>query len=173
MADMEFEGERSIATDEQHLWELISDPEVLVKCVPGAEDVERKSETHYTGVVVRSFAGLSVNLDGEVEMLELDPPDHMTMRAKGRDRVTKTEMHAEGTLDLRDGEDSATILDYHMELEFTGKLPTHLLKGRITKDLDRFFDNIQSAAEGRLEDEEEAADEEPEEEDEGGLLSRF
>ena len=172
MADMEFEGERSIESDEQHLWELISDPEVLVRCVPGAEDVERVSETHYTGVVVRSFAGLSVNLDGEVEMLERSPPDHMTMRAKGKDRVTKTEMDAEGTLDLRDGEGEATVLDYHMALEFTGKLPTHLLKGRITKDIDRFFDNIRSAAEDGLEDEE-SADDETEEEDEGGLLSRF
>ena len=172
---MRFEGERSIVADGQDLWELISDPEVLVRCVPGAKEVERESETHYTGVIERSFAGLSVDLDGEVELTELRPPEQITIEARGKDRVTKTEMNADGELSLRDGEGEATVLDYWMELSFTGKLPAHLLKGRFNKDIDRFFDNIRDVAENGLEDEEEAVDahEEAEEDDESGLLSRF
>lgn len=173
---MKFEGERSIATDEQNLWDLISDPEVLVRCVPGAKEVERKSETHYTGVIERSFAGLSVNLDGEVELTELRPPEQITIEAHGRDRVTKTEMNADGELSLLDGDDGKTVLDYWMELSFTGKLPAHLLKGRFNKDIDRFFDNIQDVAENGLEAmeaEDSDTDEDAEDEDDGGLLSRF
>lgn len=172
---MKFEGERSISTDEQSLWELISDPEVLVRCVPGAKDVERESETHYTGVIERSFAGLSVNLDGEVELTELRPPEQITIEAHGKDRVTKTEMDADGELSLRAGDGDDTVLDYWLELSFTGKLPAHLLKGRFNKDIDRFFDNVRDVAENGLEAEEEAAEAEDEAEadDDGGLLSRF
>ena len=173
---MRFEGERSITADEDHLWELISDPEVLVRCVPGAKEVERKSETHYTGVIERSFAGLSVDLDGEVEITELRPPEQITIEGRGKDRVTKTEMDADGELSLRDGDGDTTVLDYSMELSFTGKLPAHLLKGRFNKDIDRFFDNIQDVAENGLEAVGEVApeaDEGDEDDDEGGLLSRF
>jgi len=169
---MRFEGERSIAADGQELWELISDPEVLVRCVPGAKEVERESETHYSGVVERSFAGLSVDLDGDVELTELRPPEQITIEGHGKDRVTKTEMIADGELSLRDGEGDETVLDYWMELSFSGKLPVHLLKGRFNKDIDRFFDNIRDVAENGLVDEEEESVTE-EDDDEGGLLSRF
>lgn len=171
---MRFEGERSTTADGQHLWELISDPEVLVRCVPGAKEVERESETHYTGIIERSFAGLSVNLDGEVELTELRPPEQITVEGHGRDRVTKTEMTADGELSIRDGDGDETVLDYWMELSFSGKLPVHLLKGRFKKDIDRFFDNIRDVAEnGLVVDEGDAEEAEGDEDDEGGLLSRF
>lgn len=177
---MEFEGARSIDAGGQHLWNLISDPDVLVRCVPGATDVTRESDTTYTGVIERSFAGLTVSLDGEVTMTELDPPARMIVDASGTDRITKTEMDAEGQLSLREGNRADTILDYRVEMEFTGKLPAHLLKSRIDSDVDRFFDNVRVAAEngidavGEASDADDVADAADDaDDDEGGLLSRF
>jgi len=170
---MEFEGSRQIEATGEHLWDLISDPEVLVWCVPGAKDVTMVSEEKYTGVIERSFAGLTVELDGEVELTELEPPDRIVISATGTDRITKTVMNADGDLVLETSDDGVTTLRYDMTMAFTGKLPAHLLKSRINKDIDRFFDNVQDAAENGLDVEEEAPAEEPEEDDEGGLLSRF
>jgi len=69
---MEFEDDITIAAEKQQLWELISDPEALVQLVPGAKEVDRVSETTYTGVIERGLAGINVTLDGEVEMVDLD-----------------------------------------------------------------------------------------------------
>lgn len=175
---MEFEGNREIEADEHHLWELISDPEVLVQCVPGAKEVTQESETRYTGIIERSFAGLSVELDGDVEMQDLVPPDHMTVTASGLDRITKTEMDAEGRLTLEANQDNTTVLNYEVDMEFSGKLPAHLLKSRIDKDIGRFFDNVQDVAEHGLEvlENDGSTDEDTEkttDDDSGGLLSRF
>jgi len=171
---MEFQGTRQIESTGEDLWELISDPEVLVWCVPGAKDVTMISEQKYTGVIERSFAGLTVELDGEVELTELDPPDRIVVSATGTDRITKTVMNADGDLLLETAEDGVTELAYDMTMEFTGKLPAHLLKSRINKDIDRFFDNVQDAAENGVDFEEEQSIEEPEDDDDdGGLLSRF
>lgn len=171
---MEFQGTRQIEATGEDLWELISDPEVLVWCVPGAKDVTMVTEQKYTGVIERSFAGLTVELDGEVELTELDPPDRIVVSATGTDRITKTVMNADGDLRLETSDDGVTALMYDMAMEFTGKLPAHLLKSRINKDIDRFFDNVQDAAENGVDFEEEEPDVEREDdEDDGGLLSRF
>ena len=171
---MEFRGTREIEATGEDLWELISDPEVLVWCVPGAKDVTMVSEQKYTGVIERSFAGLTVELDGEVELTELEPPNRIVVSATGTDRITKTVMNADGDLLLETADDGVTELAYDMIMEFTGKLPAHLLKSRINKDIDRFFDNVRDAAEEGIEFEAEQPSEEPEEDDDdGGLLSRF
>lgn len=171
---MEFQGTRRIEATGADLWELISDPEVLVSCVPGAKDVTMVSERKYTGVIERSFAGLTVEMDGEVELTELDPPDRITVAATGTDRITKTVMNADGDLLLETSDDGLTELAYDMTMEFTGKLPAHLLKSRINKDIGRFFDNVQDAAEDGVDfEEEQPAEEQDDEGDDGGLLSRF
>jgi carbon monoxide dehydrogenase subunit G len=167
---MEFTGDITIDADGATIFDLVSDPEALVTCLPGAKDVTEKSETIYTGVVERSAAGLTIELDGEVEMVDRAPPDHISMTAKGTDRITKTAMNATGEMDLVDAGDGRTRLEYAVDMEFSGKLPVHLVKSRINTDMDRFFENIHIAAEEGLEALESENDGE---EEEGGLLNRF
>jgi carbon monoxide dehydrogenase subunit G len=173
---MEFDGARSIEADRGTLWDIVSEPDALVRCVPGADAVTRESEGTYTGDIERSFAGLTVELDGEVIMADLDPPDRMVVDAAGVDRLTKTEMDAQGHLALQRAGPEMTVLDYHVEMEFTGKLPAHLLKSRIDSDIDRFFDNVRVAAEegfSAVGEQEAEQDDGTDDDDGGGLLSRF
>ncbi|WP_255197532.1 CoxG family protein [Halorarius litoreus] len=146
---MQFDGEVAIGADQQTVWETISDPEVLVLCVPGAEEVERISDTHYKGTIKRGIAGVNVQLNGEVEMNELTPPDRMVADAKGEDELTGSIMTADAQMDLTANGDG-TDLSYTMDVEFTGKLATlgsRIMKRKIQSDMNTFFDNLRGRAE--------------------------
>lgn len=146
---MQFDGTVAVDTDQETVWETISDPEALVMCVPGAEKVERISETHYEGTIKRGIAGVSVELNGEVEMNELTPPDRMVADVKGKDELTGSIMTADARMDItEDGE--GTELSYNMDVEFTGKLATlgsRIMKRKIKSDMSTFFDNLRESAE--------------------------
>lgn len=147
---MEFEDEVTISTDKDHLWELVSDPEVLVNCVPGAKEVEKVSETKYVGTVERGLAGISVSLDGEVEMTELNAPDSLEATVHGEDTRTNSRMDADAEMNMTEVSDDETTLSYYIDMEFTGRLASmgaRILKRKVNSDIGTFFDNIKERAE--------------------------
>lgn len=146
---MQFDGEVTIGADQETVWETISDPETLVICVPGAEEVEQITETHYTGRIKRGIAGVNIELNGEVEMKELIEPDRMAADVSGQDELTGSMMTADAQMTL-EGNGDETDLSYTIDVEFTGKLATlgsRIMKRRIKKDMNTFFDNISEHAE--------------------------
>lgn len=160
---MEFEGEITINADKERIWELISDPELLVQCVPGAKEVNRVSEDKYTGVIERGLAGVSISLDGEVEMTELNPPDNIVAEASGQDTRTNSRMDATAEMTITETDEGST-LSYYIDMDFTGRLATlgsRIVKRKINSDINTYFDNLQQMAEGDGEESEEKS---------GGLL---
>lgn len=158
---MEFEGEVTIDADKQRIWELISDPEILVECVPGAKEVNRVSENKYTGVIERGLAGVNISLDGEVEMTELNAPDNIVAEASGQDTRTNSRMDATAEMTITE-EDEGSTLSYHIDMDFTGRLATlgsRIVKRKINSDINTYFDNLQEMAEGNGDDEEEVEEE--------------
>lgn len=147
---MEFEDEVTISTTTEHLWELVSDPEVLVTCVPGAKEVEKISETKYVGVVERGLAGITVSLDGEVEMTELNPPESLEATVTGEDTRTNSRMDAYAEMGMTETGDRESTLHYHIDLDFTGRLASmgaRIVKRKINSDIGTFFENIKDRAE--------------------------
>lgn len=148
---MEFEDELAIDTDKEHLWSLVSDPEVLVECVPGAQEVTRESELEYHGVIERGVAGVTITLDGEVEMTEFDEPDRLSAEARGEDRRSNSRMEATMAMDLESTEDGdVTTISYVIDMDFTGRLASlgaRIVKRKINADINTFFDNIKERAE--------------------------
>ncbi|WP_165875255.1 CoxG family protein [Natrarchaeobius chitinivorans] len=146
---MQFQDEVVIETDAETTWELVSDPEVLVESVPGAKEVTRVSDDEYKGTIERGIAGITVALEGEVAMTELNPPSHLTAEASGEDSNTGSRLDADAEMDMTDEGDSTTLA-YEIDMEFTGRLATvgsRLLKRMIRKDINTFFENIKNRAE--------------------------
>jgi carbon monoxide dehydrogenase subunit G len=146
---MQLDGEVTIATDRESLWQIVSDPEILVLCVPGAEEVEMINERQYRGTIKRGIANINLALEGEVELIELAPPDQMVAEAKGEDDRTGSIMTADAEMELSDI-DEETMLTYVMDVQFTGRLASigsRIMKRKIKSDIDTFFDNIRERAE--------------------------
>jgi len=146
---MEFEDELAIGTGQAHLWSLVSDPEVLVECVPGAKEVERINDREYRGVIERGVAGITMTLDGEVEMTELEEPHRLEAVGRGEDNRSNSRMEAEMSMELTENGESTTIA-YYIDMDFTGRLASlgaRIVKRKINSDIGTFFDNLKERAE--------------------------
>lgn len=146
---MEFEGEVAIAADEERVWELTSDPEVLMTCVPGAEEITKLSETKYEGTIERGVGGVSISLDGTAEIVELDPPSRITANAAGEDAKTNSRMAATAEMEI-EADNGGSTLNYSIDITFTGRLASlgsRIVKRQINSDINTFFDNVKALAE--------------------------
>jgi len=146
---MEFEDEVELEASPSTTWELISDPLVLVSCVPGAEEVERVSDDVYRGTIKRGMAGISLSLEGEVTLTEQDPPEYLKADAQGEDSNTGSRVDAEAQMWLREGTD-VTTMAYEIDMDFTGRLATlgaRITKRFIQKDINMYFQNLQEQIE--------------------------
>jgi hypothetical protein len=149
---MEFEDTSTIDADREVVWELISDPEVLYSCVPGAEEINKESDTEYTGVISRGIAGISIELDGELNILTEEPPERLEAEASGSDRITNSRLDAEAELRVNQGDDGTADLVYSIEMVFSGRLATlgsRIVKRQIKSDVDTFFENLKEQANER------------------------
>lgn len=152
VARMEFEGEITILADATRVWQLTSDPEVLMSCIPGAKEINQISASEYEGTIERGVGGVLITLVGGAEIVELDPPNRILARASGEDPKTKSRMTATAELELVDGAGSTT-LQYAIEMSFTGRLVSlgsRIVKRQVDSDIGTFFDNLTAHAENDL-----------------------
>jgi len=141
---MEYEGSATIPASRADAWGPITDPEVLTSCIMGAQEVTRVSERKYEGLIRQSVAGITVSMEGEVEILDMDRPERLTFSGTGSDSRTGSRMDADVMVHLiKDGDE--LVMDYAVDITFTGKLATlgsRILKRQVTANVDTYFDNL-------------------------------
>jgi carbon monoxide dehydrogenase subunit G len=148
-AQLEFEGAVEIEGTRDELWAFISDPENLVDCVPGAEEVQRRSDREYSFVVEQGIGRFTVTLDGEVELVEMDEPDFVVADGSAYDGGTGSTF--EGLAAMEMSGDDPVDLAYTAEMTFTGgvaSLGARLVRRVIRSNVDEYFDNIRAEFEG-------------------------
>lgn len=148
---MRFEGTALLDHDQQHVWELISDPKVLATSIPDVLEVERVSETTYRSTIQKSVLRFSVTLATEVELTELNPPDRIVAHAEGVDTDAQSSylpsrgMEADAVLEMSPTTEGQTAVDYDIKMEFRGphvKMAAKAIQGEIESDIDTFFENV-------------------------------
>jgi carbon monoxide dehydrogenase subunit G len=98
------------------------------------------------------MAGISVALDGTVEMVELNAPDEIQAVATANDTQTNSRLDAEAEMMMNDADQSGTELQYTIDLDFTGRLANlgaRIVKRKISSDINTFFENIKQESEQR------------------------
>lgn len=141
---MEYEGTATVPASRDQVWDPITDPEVLTSCIMGAEDVTRVSERAYEGVINQRVAGIAVSMEGGVEIEHLDRPEYLRFTGTGTDSRTSSRMDADVEVDLIE-EGDETILEYAVDVTFTGKLATlgsRVLRRQVKANVDTYFDNL-------------------------------
>ena len=157
---MDITGQYRIAAPREVVWAALNDPDVLRRCIPGCQELERKSDTEFTAKVTLKIGPMNTNFAGAVTLEDLDPPKGYTIIgqgqggaagfAKGRARVNLTD----------EGKD--TLLDYTAKADVGGKLASlggRLIQATSKKLADEFFSKF--AAEVGGDDEPSAAGEAP------------
>ena len=76
-------GEYVIPASRQAVWEALIDPELLKKCIPGCDEVNKTSDTSFEAKVTAKVGPVRAKFSGKVEMSDIDPPNGYTISGEG------------------------------------------------------------------------------------------
>jgi uncharacterized protein len=137
---MEIIGTQTIPAPRATVWAALNDPEVLKKCLPGCESVERTADDEFKVVVVTSIGPLRARFNGVLRLTEVNAPVSCVMVfegqggavgfGKGSSAVTLSETPA------------GTALAYNAQAHVGGKLAqvgSRLIESVAKKMTDDFF----------------------------------
>ncbi|HSO42890.1 MAG TPA: SRPBCC domain-containing protein [Rhodospirillales bacterium] len=71
---MQLNGERTIAASRQALWVALNDPEVLSRCLPGCEGIDRVSDVEFAVTATAAAGRASEACRGTIRLSDVDPP---------------------------------------------------------------------------------------------------
>jgi len=137
---MEMTGEYRIPAPRESVWQALNDPEVLKRCIPGCEELEKTSDTSFAAKVKAKVGPVSAKFQGAVTLSDINPPESYTISGEGKGGPAG---FAKGGAKVRLAEDgAATRLFYDVEAQVGGKLAqigSRLIDGTAKKMADDFF----------------------------------
>lgn len=149
---LEFEDSVVVQGTKEDIWSIISDPETLARCVPGADDVTRVSKRKYTCEITRGISHLTISLSGDVDLVEMNEPDWVVASGTAHDPKTHSDFELLAAMEMETLDDNSVQLAYSASVSFTGgvaSLPNRMLRRIFASDIETYFENVRSAIEQR------------------------
>jgi carbon monoxide dehydrogenase subunit G len=128
------------------VWEKLNDAETLKACIPGAEQLDKLSDTELQAVVTTKIGPVKAKFKGRVTLSDLDPPNGYKISGQGDGGVAG---FAKGGATVKlTPKNGGTLLAYTVEAQIGGKLAQlgqRLINGAAKKIADEFFKNFATA----------------------------
>ena len=159
---MKLSGSYQINLSKEKVWEALNDPEILKKSIPGCDEFVKNSATEFTATATNKIGPFNASFTGEIELIDLDPPNSYKITGSGNSPVGFAS--GEALVKLEDHE-SGTNLIYEVEANVGGKIAqvgSRLIDMTAKKMADIFFgkfskliskDEIESKNETEVNDE--------------------
>ena len=143
---MEMSGEYRIDAPIDKVWAALNDVEILKKCIPGCEELEKISDTEMTAKVALKIGPVKAHFKGAVSFENITPPKGYSIVGEGQGGIAG---FAKGGADVQLVEDAnETVLTYQAKAQVGGKmaqLGSRLIKSTSAKLADKFFKNFRDA----------------------------
>lgn len=137
---MELTGEQTIPAPRERVWQALNDPEILKRCIPGCQEIQKISDTELTAKVGLAVGPVKATFNGRVTLSDLDPPNGYKISGEGQGGVAG---FGRGSAEVRLAEDPAgTRLTYKADAAVGGKLAqigSRLVEATARKLADEFF----------------------------------
>jgi carbon monoxide dehydrogenase subunit G len=118
---MQLKGNVTIRAPRKKVWDFLTDPNQIGQCVPGMEKIETiEPLKKYRGVVSVGLGSVKARFSGDVEIVELDEPNHAKLKAHGT--ATGSAADAVSEMSLSDGSDNSTRVDWTADINVSGQL---------------------------------------------------
>ena len=138
---MKLQGSYLLPAKPQEVWNLLTDPERLAKCLPGCERLEPQGNNRYSAVLKLGLAAISGSYRGSVELTDLDPPNSYRMKVEGKGAAGF--MRGEGRIELREKRGKAE-LRYDGEAQVGGMIAAvgqRMMEAAARRILQQFFES--------------------------------
>jgi carbon monoxide dehydrogenase subunit G len=137
---MQFTGHYAIPASPEAVWRALNDPEVLRRCIPGCESLEKTGDTAFIGAAKIKIGPVSATFKGKVELTDLDPPRRCVLKGEGQGGVAG---FARGESEvLLEPQENGTALAYNAKATIGGKLAQvgqRLVDGAARQIAEEFF----------------------------------
>lgn len=148
---MDATGEHRLSITRQTVWDALMDPDVLAKCIPGCESLERTSPDAYRATVALVVGPVRATFQTDLTLSDLNPPASYRLTGAGRGgAVGFGQGHAD--VELEELEPAVTLLRYTAAFQVGGKLAqlgSRLVQGTTKKLADDFFAALVAEIEAR------------------------
>lgn len=143
-------GSHTVPAGRERTYRLLQDPEVLAKCVPGCDLLERVGENDYQMKMKMLIGALSGLFDGRISIADAQPPQSFRMKVTGSGKIGFVK--AEGALNL-ESNGTSTDVKYEGEVQVGGTIASigqRLLDGAAQMIVKRFFENLTREVQGAI-----------------------
>ncbi len=144
---VELKDEITIKAPLDAVYAALNDPEILIKCIPGCEELVRLSDTDLEAKVVLKVGPVKARFSGTVTLDTAGAPAAFSLRGQGNGGAAG---HAKGGADVTLVSDANgdTVLTYVASAEIGGKLASlgsRLIQSTTAKLASKFFDAFAEA----------------------------
>ncbi len=144
---MKISGSHTLSVPQEKAYQMMQDPQVLARAMPGCEALEKTGENEYRMKMKMVLASLSGAFDGKVRIADQTPPSSFRLIVEGSGRPGF--IKGDGLLKLASTGDGITEVNYEGDVQVGGTIAAvgqRLLDGTAKILIKKFFDNLAAAA---------------------------
>jgi carbon monoxide dehydrogenase subunit G len=143
---MKLEGTRQLHASRERVYQALIDPEVLKRCIPGCENLEKSGENIFTTTIRAGVGSIKGVFNGTVKLEDIRPPEHyrILVESRGAPGFIK----GSGDLDLEQ-EGEATVIKYTGDIQVGGTIASvgqRMIQGTAKLMASQFFTALEAEA---------------------------
>lgn len=142
---MKISGSHTLPLSAEDAYTRMQDPEVLAKCMPGCEKLEKTGENEYAMKMKMTMAAFSGAFDGSVKIADQNPYESFRLIVEGKGKLGF--MKGEGAIHLTPRSDNETDVAYEGDVNVGGPMAAvaqRLMDATSKMMIKRFFDKLSS-----------------------------
>ena len=144
---MKISGTYTLPLSQERAYQVMQDPEVLARAIPGCENLERVGPDEYRMKMKMALASLSGAFEGKVRITEQTPPNSFRLVVEGTGRIGFVK--GDGLLKLTPTDGGGTEVAYEGEAQVGGTIAAvgqRLIDGTAKTMIKKFFDKLAAEA---------------------------
>ena len=141
---MKIAGSYTVPFPPERAYEMMQDPDVLARSIPGCESLEKIGENEYRMKMKMVLASLSGAFEGKVRLADQKPPSSFRMVVEGSGKIGFVKGDGILTLTPKDG---GTEVAYDGDAQVGGTMAAvgqRLIDATAKMMIKRFFENLRS-----------------------------
>jgi carbon monoxide dehydrogenase subunit G len=135
-------GTYRVDLPQDQTYAVLQDPEVLARCMPGCEGLEKVGEGEYAMKMKMVLAAVSGKFDGKVRIADTEPPNKFRLIVEGAGKIGF--MKGDGLLTLTPAEDGTDVA-FDGEVQVGGTIAAvgqRLMDTTAKMLIKKFFDRL-------------------------------
>jgi uncharacterized protein len=145
---MKLSGNRQLNAPQTEVWAKLNDVDVLARCIPGCEKLERVSDSELKALVGLKIGPMSTKFTGDVTLSDMLPPN--SYRISGTGKGGPAGMASGGANVKLEAKEGGTLLTYDVDANVSGKiaqLGQRLIDATAAQLAEKFFTNFATEVE--------------------------